>query len=271
MNERDLRRIYGKKSTKNEDSLVKEVNKYLFFSEEYKVKSVVDYDAIIIISSYNRYDNLIYLINQIINTETQYTYKIIVLDDGSETAIDLSEYPDIILMNNENNYGKYLYWKSMTKLFNESSKFLSHCVIQIDDDFILTNNFLNKVIPLFFAMKKENNKYVAIKCHLSDAENDSNRWGYNGNWIDGGGLYDSDFINIINTESLSISSNRWKFNPKFGSGVWQKISGYINTNKLLIYCPEVSYMKHAGNENSMMNPEERKNNIINTYNFDCNE
>jgi len=32
--------------------------------------------------------------------------------------------------------------------------------------------------------------------------------------------------------------------------------------------PDVSYMRHDGNEMSMMNFELRKNNKINTYNFD---
>lgn len=268
MNERDLRRIYGKEYNKKLISSNDETNNYLIFDNKYEIKTNVDYDVIIIIPTYNRIDFLLKIINQIINTETKYTYKIIVLDDGSDIPINLIEYENITVLRNDTNNGKFLYWKTIGMLFSESLKYTSHCIIQIDDDFILTKSFLNKVVTKFFEIKNENNKHVAIKCHLSDNKLDNNRWGYKNNWIDGGGLYDTELIRLINNEKLEISPNRWKHNPLLGSGVWHKISGIINKNNLLIYVPDVSYMRHDGNEMSMMNFELRKNNKINTYNFD---
>jgi glycosyltransferase involved in cell wall biosynthesis len=255
----------------------KTVNKYIEYKNDFLInfensfyrKKYVDYDAIIIISSYNRYDSLINILNQLDNEKTKYSVKIIVLNDGSTSDYDLINYDNITVLNNEFNYGKKLYWKSINKLFNEASKYSSHCVIQIDDDFILTNNFITKSLNKFFYVKNISNKNVAIRYHTStnDKKNE-NRWGFGNNWIDGGGIYDSNFLNLINNKIDEIPLKRWDINPMISSGVWWKLSKFINDNDLSIFETTKSFAKHNGNAVSMMNNKLRINNPINTMNYD---
>lgn len=245
-------------------------NDFLFnFDEDYYKKSYVDYDVIVIISSYNRYDSLINILTQLHKEKTKYKIKIIVLNDGSTMDYDLSNFNDVIILNNDVNYGKKLYWKSVNKLFNESSKYSSHCVIQIDDDFILTDKFITKTINKFFYVKNISNKYVAIRYHTSiDDKKNKNRWGFGNNWIDGGTIFDINFLKVINFNIDEIPLKRWESNPMISSGVWWKISKIINDSNLLVFETTKSFAKHDGNEISMMNYEIRKTISIKTNNFD---
>ena|ERR1035437_622018 len=248
MNDRDNLRIFGKSKL--------QLN-FKNFLVPYNKKLIVDYDAVIIIASYNRYNKLIRILNQLHKQETKYKIKIIIYDDGS-TDINYDNlqknFPEIDYIYNEINNGKYKYWETITTLFKKTSEYISHVVIQIDDDFILCNNFIDKLIDKFFEAKVINNKNVAIHYHISI--NDKRNWEMR-NGIDGGTLFDTSFLKEIKYLIDPISLNRWKLNSELSSGVWTQISEKIHKNELLTYKLEHSLVEHDGNEDSKMHPKLR--------------
>jgi len=257
---------YVKKT--NETIIVKEkINKFIDFFNKYEKKINVDYDAVIIIASFNRYEKLCRILDQLYTQKRKYKIKIIISNDGSTDMMYnniLNKYLNIDYIHNTVNRGKEGYWKTISTLFNKASEYISHVVIQIDDDFILCDNFINRLMDYFFECKKINNKNVAIYYHRSP--NAIMLWGLT-NWIDGGALFDTDFLKKIDNKIDSISKERWAVEPQLGSGVWGQISEKIHFNGLLTYKLENPLAMHDGNDDSKMNSEHRKKNPIHTSGF----
>lgn len=91
------------------------------------------------------------------------------------------------------------------------------------------------------------------------------RWGLK-YWVDGGGLYDYDFLKKIKFKIDEIPITRWNQNKDLSSGVWQQISRKINNLGYSIRKTEKSLAYHTGFNDSRMHPIFRKNNMINTIN-----
>ena len=239
------------------------------FLEPYEKRQVVDYDAVIIISSFNRFIKLNRILKQLHEQETKYKIKIIVCNDGSND-INYGKlpkmYPEIDYYKNPENYGKHRYWMTITELFQKAAQYVSHVVIQIDDDFLLCNNFVDKLIDWFFMGKEVDNKNVATHYHLPAGHKKRNWWGMPYG-IDGGAIFDTKFLAEINNSITPISGRRWAHSPELSSGVWKQVSEKIHKNGLCTYNLEYSLAQHDGNEDSKMNTSQRNRSPINTENF----
>lgn len=215
----------------------------------------------VIISSYNRYDKLINIIKKI-NSENN-SIEINILDDGStdDRYKNLSDlYNNVNILKNEYNYGRKEYWKSINKLFNVCKTKKYEMVIQIDDDFILCDNFIKKVTE-----KLKKSDCCCFHYQYNGLEN--NRWGLKDNWVDGGIVFKGDFLKKINYEIKEINKFRWNFDCNMSSGVWHELSKEINKMGLKVLKTKKSYVLHDGNDDSKMNSNIRKNNPIYSKNF----
>lgn len=238
------------------------------FTQDYHKDTNVKYDVVILISSFNRYSKVKELLTQLYTQETKYSFKIVLLNDGStyhkyKSIKDF--FPELEYLENKKNEGKYGYWRSINKLFDFSLKNKSHIILQIDDDYILCNNYLNIIADKFFEIKNLNNKNVAISYHRTHATV-PNQWGMR-HWVDGGTLFDYRFINRINFKIDEISSSRWTGNNDLSSGVWNQVSRKLEKNNLQVYNVEFSLVKHNGNEDSKMNKIQRDKSPITTWGF----
>jgi len=229
----------------------------------------VDYDVVVIIASKDRFDNLSSILDNLFNTETKYSCKVIVINDASEdkTYNSLVEkYPLITYLENDVNYGKCRYWETINKLFDEAKKYKFKYLIQIDDDFELCNSFLDVVVDEYIKYKKINKKTICLSYHIMDDSN-KKRWGLK-YWIDGGGLYDYFFLKNIGFKINPINMNRWNVNKNISSGVWQQISKKINDYGCIIQKTEKSLANHLGFSESKMHPEFRKTSVIKTIKYE---
>ena len=246
------------KLEKQENKKVKKTNNSIYMKNIY-----VDYDAIICIPTYNRYNKVVDILNEIYNQNTKYTFKVIILDDNS-TDIRYKKlnfyFDNIIYMKNRVNQGKYLYWKTINTLFKESSKYKFHTLIEIDDDFKLHKNFINNIMDTFFDVKNSNNNYMAFYYHSFKGISDS-RWGVK-NWFDGGVAFDYNFLKLINFKLTPIPLSRWSLNENLSSGVWSQLSKKIESSGFLTYKFDHSLVEHIGNEDSKMNKNLRDKNPI---------
>ena len=211
----------------------------------------IDYDVVIIIPSKDRYDYLVNILNKL-NEPSKYTYKIIILNDASNDKRyeNLKEFENLTYLKNETNLGKHGYWITINKLLSESWKYLFRFLLQIDDDFELCDDFLDKVVDEFIKNKTENKKIVSLDYRLMNGGIDE-RWGCGINWVDGGGLYDYNFLNTINFKIDTIYKDRWKKNPTISSGVWAQVSKKINSLNLKVYKTKEPFIKQIECETQM--------------------
>jgi len=236
----------------------------------------VDYDAIIIISSYERYDELKNILNKLYSQETRYSFKIIILNDGStdKRYINLKkEFKDINYLLNDVNGGVKYYWRTINKLFAESKKYKTSTIIQMDDDFTLCDSFLDRLMDKFFELKEENNSNMLIKYHLGkldssiiDQETFFNPK-LNFQSADGGTLFDQQFMELINyniDDMTNVAGHG-------GSWVWHFINGKIIELGVMCYILRKSLVFHDCYNNSKMHPTVRSQRNYNTINFIDNE
>jgi len=230
---------------------------------EYQKPENVDYDVLIYISSYNRYEKLRNILNQLYTQETKYSFKIIVMNDGStdENYYNLNkEFPEIIYLQNEVNGGRALYWQTINTIFEELKNYSSYTVIQIDDDFILCNDFINILIDKFFELKAENNSYMGIKYHLAsfnevgDISKNVFDWKKTLQTLDGGSLFDPEFLKLFDYKL-----------PNYH--VWGQLYKYIREFGVMVYTFRESLAYHDGNFDSKMYPVGRINRKIYTKRF----
>lgn len=214
--------------------LVNDINTVPKFIKIVNNETIVDYDVIIIIPTKDRYDNLCNILNMLQYQRTKYTFKIIVLNDCSndDRYSHINEkYSNIKFISNNRNNGKKKYWVTINKLLNESKSYKFRYLIQIDDDFGICNNFIDRVIKEYLSAKSVNDNVISV--HYNG--NTDSRWGCKKNWVDGGGLYDYNFLYSINFKIDKVYESRWKTNKRISSGVWEQISKKINKMGLKIH------------------------------------
>jgi len=236
-----------------------------FFNENYNKITEVEYDIIICISSYNRYNKLLLMLNQLYKQSTKYRFKIILNNDGSTDNNYKSLptiFPSLEITGSEINNGKTLYYKTISNMWGHASKYISHGICHLDDDFILCSNFIDSVMNIFFEKKFDNNKTVSIYFHKTSKENNNDIDLYR---VDGGVLFDNNFIRLLEYK-LNPPNHRFTING-ISSGVWRIISNHIKINGLNSHRTNISLIKHDGNEDSKMHYKHRIESPIYTYDF----
>lgn len=214
-----------------------------------------DFNIAVVMSSYDRYSGMISIINQLNGQHTGYTWKLFIMDDGSQqpgySGLS-SAFPEAVILRNTVNNGKKRYWKTMSDLFKATSRYSYDVLIQIDDDFVLCNGFLNGIMELFKTKGCE-----VLHYHTNTEGSGPRQWGFT-NWIDGGSAFTQAFMEKINYSIKEIPLSRWDKNPDYSSGVWQTLSSCIDKWGIPVYKPEYTMAVHRGNVDSKMNNELRK-------------
>lgn len=236
----------------------------------YVRKENVDFDVIICISSYNRYDKLIKLLNQLYGQFTNYRFKIVFLNDGStDPNYDKlkSEYPQMDQYTNDKNNGRDLYWYTVTQLWQNAKIYSSNCILMIDDDFILANNFLNLICDLFFHLKSQNNSIVGIAPHLHSYHSKTlfMSWWYNTYSCDGICLFDRNFIESFDYRLQPVTQEMLDNIPHAHG--WSQISQKILAENKIAYKTKVSVAFHDGNDESKLGKNNPRKAKCNTHYF----
>jgi hypothetical protein len=237
----------------------------------YVKKEDVEVDLVICVCSVERYDKVKRLLDQIYSQETKYTFQFNLMDDGSfdERYKELPQlFPKLNYIRNVVNGGKMNYWRTVNRLWSIASKKNSHAFMQIDDDFILCENFIDRAMDEFFKKKEENNQFMVFTYHVYgyDRNKPPADWWYNGVSIaiDGGTIFDSRFASL------------WNFNVNIGERyiaehtstfVWDTIVQYIRDFGVRVYRFPKSLAWHDGNFDSKLHFETRKIKKSYTKNF----
>lgn len=221
-------------------------------------------DVVITITSYNRLKLLEILLQQIDTQKTKYSYKIILLNDGStdESYKEVgftNKYKNLIYLENESNNGRELFWKTINKVLDTVKNIETDYVINIPDDFYLCDDFIDNVVTFF---KKYEHEYDAMSYNriheTSEKQKYSLNWGYK-NWVDGADIYKKDFFECFNFKIDEIDKERFVDNSTAGSGVWAWVTRQINKQNLKVLKPPVSFARHDGNDYSNILKAKRDN------------
>jgi len=260
VNDRTRMRI-GDNTVKNNVNIDYQVNKLI--ENNYKKKIFVDYDIVICIPSYDRYEKVKRLITQFYEQLTKYTFKIILLNDGSDDRQYDELYklfPEIIYIKNEKPNGKILHWYCYSQMWEYLKNIECYTVLQMDDDFIICDNFLDTVTDIYFNEKLKNNNVLAIAPHLWSFNKISRHeiWWKSKNFVDGIAMIDDNVIKYMNYEMKIVDAIAIS---KVGAPVraWTQISDAIKNIGGIVHRTENSLVYHDGNEDSKLHVGVRGN------------
>lgn len=218
-------------------------------TEKYQPLLNYDYNVVILISSYNRFEMVSRLIDQFNKQRTRYKFKIILLNDGS-TDVNYNvfkSYGEIDYHVSETNNGRNFYWYTVTQLWKYSKQYTSDTILMIDDDFILSENFLDNLLNVYYALKISNNNIVVIAPHLHATSKGSTHqaWWYNTYSVDGIGLFDRRFIETFNYQLEPVTSQQLaSATHAYG---WSQIHTKIINGNKIAYKFKNSIAFHDGN------------------------
>lgn len=230
----------------------------------------VDFDVVICISSFNRFDKVNKLLSMFFTQESKFTYKIILLDDNSTDKEYLTlenKYPELEYRRNKKNNGRNLYWYTVTQLWQYAKNYKSNTILMIDDDFVLCEKFLNTLCDFFYHIKNENNNVVGIAPHLhSYALNVVQMdWWYNTFSVDGLCLFDRKFIESFDYRLEIVTEQELR--AEAHAHGWSQIQKKIKAENKMVYKTRYSLAYHDGNDESRLGSENQKKSKAYTYYF----
>jgi hypothetical protein len=236
----------------------------------YKRNDDVDYEILICISSYNRFDKVEKLLKQFYGQNSFYSFKIILLDDASsDTRYEQLQktYPQLEYLRNKKNNGRDLYWYTVTQLWKAAKHYSSNMLLMIDDDFVLGNNFLTLLGELFFDLKAENNSIVGIAPHLHSYHTNIlfMGWWYNTYSCDGVCLFDRNFIEEFDYQLQPVSKN--ELDSASHAHGWSQIQKKIYNENKIAYKTKISIAFHDGNDESKLGAGNKQKTKANTHYF----
>jgi hypothetical protein len=228
------------------------------------------YDFIITFSTYKRNEMIKTIIQKIYSQDTEYTFKIILLNDGNDIEnfkLLFSEFENIKILHNTQNNGKKKYWESINKLLQEVKRYNYQYLLQLDDDHDPIDNFLNSLMGNLKQHSDETIFKLAVnQNYLNEKMESQPRWGLK-DWVDGGTAYPKIVFDKIGYYMKEIPKSRWHKNEFLGSGVWEQVSRRLNKYNFKTHTPLESYVNHLGYKDSIMNTELRKKQHLKTINL----
>ena len=221
-----------------------------------------EYDAVLIMSTYKRIELLEKTLDQLREEKTRYKVKLLILNDGNplEDMAPLErKNPDVLFFHNRVNNGKRRYWRTVTTLLQEASRFHYHYLIQMDDDFEPVDHFFDTIIGYLHGLEPGTIlKYVTTE-HGAD-------WGFS-DWVDGGSAYPKAFLDQIGHRIERIPFWRWLVHPQASSGVWPQVTQKLNELGYKVEFLSNSMADHLGYRDSVMNTALRLEKEMKTLNF----
>jgi len=267
------RPIHVELLTRMEIRMGVEPKKPILFKEygQYLKENNVDFDVVFCVSSFERYEKIYNILEQLFSQETKYTFKFILMNDGSKDRRynELQyHFPDILYLKNEVGGGKINYWKTINLLWKKASEIKTYGIIQLDDDFVLCDEFLNRLMDKFFEVKEISNNYMVFGFHLYNFRKESLIESF---WfdekeifIDGGMFLDTQFLKLFNYELDKIEE---RVTPKTSSYTWVRLKERMLEFGIKIYRFENSLVWHNGNDDSKLHPTIRNIKRVYTKKF----
>lgn len=226
------------------------------------------YDFCIVITTYNRPDMLIKLLDGITEQKKDYKIFITVFDDGSTLKYDISKY-NVKKIGMSPNQGKKKFWRIIDMSFKYLKNINSKYFIYMQDDISLVDNFFDILKDTYNRIEDE--KKIALS-FLTDSRVTKPNWtDFNPvvlgdiiktQWVELHFICEKPFLETLEYKIEPIPTNRWDNDPNLSSGVGWQITNRLFNNGLNMYHTKKTLVHH-GNHESKMNKNERiKNKLV---------
>lgn len=229
---------------------------------------IEEYDFCIIITTFNRPQMLVELLENIEKEKKDYKILVVVCDDSSEQKVDLTKY-NVNKITMSHNMGKKKYYVVINATFSYIKNINSKYYIYLPDDIKLVDNFFDETKRIYELIDDPRKVCLNI---LTDDRVSKTNWTnfrtidrglfYHTQWNDLCFIAEKKFFDVLNYRIEPIDQNRWKQNPNLSSGVGQQISIKLNNNGYNMYHTKTSMVIHGNHESKMNKIERSRVNLI---------
>lgn len=223
-------------------------------------------DFLFLITTYNRYDLLVSVIERLEPQVKHLNYKIAIVDDCSNDdrySTLITKFDNIIYHRNNKNNGRNNYYLTVNELFKISRNNESKYYVFLGDDILPSINFINHIYSFL-------NTGVKIINQLINQKETYTNWGLT-NWVDGCFTITHDAYSKINYDFVESEIRKKFTETNYGTGVYKAFSFRFKKYNLKVHYPKHSLVYHIGHTNSVMHQQKRKIEPIHSYSFidDC--
>lgn len=225
---------------------------------------VEEFDFCVIITTFNRPQMLINLLDNIESEKKDHKVLVVVFDDNGRQKADLTGF-NVKKIEMYPNMGKKKYYMVINATFSYIKNIKSKYYIYLPDDIKLVDDFFNETKRIYESIEDKNKICLSI---LTDGRVNKTNWTdfksldlgeyYQTQWNDLCFIAEKKFFNELNHKLDEIPNSRWISNPNNSSGVGRQISLKLNNKGLKMYHTKTSMVSHGDHE-SKMNKEERNN------------
>ena len=200
---------------------------------------------------------LLDLMRQLSEQQTKHKFNIIIFDDNSEESVQNSISPVHLYSINRETRGKKYFWQTINDIFTFLKFKNFDYFIQLQDDIVICDNFIDKAVESYEAIKDP--KKISLYLHEGASRKEhpcwtnvhpvNVKWGNEfyslTQWIDMCAfIVKKDFLEVLNYEIQPIPEHRWAKDPTISSGVGQQISRRLYKDYHLYRKPLVTHGDH---------------------------
>lgn len=199
------------------------------------------------------------------NDQCRYDFDIYIVNDFPDGAADLQAINGVKIYNNERNYGRNGYWRTINKILEETKSGGYNYLFFLPDDVTLCKGFVNKSMQsMEYAVGHYSNIGIVnlIRDHRSYIKGPFTR-----DWTDGCSLFNEAGLRAINYCIDPIGQGAFTGNPDIHSHVWPQVTRKTVAASLTTFTPEYSYTWHRGHTDSRMHVNLRRRMPLYTKNF----
>lgn len=226
-----------------------------------------NYDFCIVITTYNREEELKKLLNDIF-LNNPYNILVLVFDDGSDKIYDLSDY-NLKYIKFLNNHGKKKFWIMVNKIFNYCKNIKSEYFVFLQDDQRISDFFLKKSMEKFENIIDP--KKISLELRTDSRTTRSNWTNFEPipigdyiktQWVELDFICKYDFFKTLNFTVDPINESRWKKNPNLSTGVGHQLSTRLNKMGFSMYHVKNSLISHGMLESKLFYELRKKEKLI---------
>lgn len=242
---------------------------------------------LVVITTCNRPGQLQTLLDQIISSldrvESVPDAGLLILEDAAEedyagVRLQLARFQlPCLWVRSRERMGKRGYWRTYQAAFSYIERSRAERILFLQDDLSLADDFFDRTIRLFSALKEEGAaRPLLLNCYSSSDDEPHGRWVKftrrphanlplrRTQWFDlNGYLIDREVLGILRFRLAPIRPSRWEKDPTLSSGVGQQMTIRLTRRVDIFQCfPPLIF---HGRAPSVMNPEARRVRNLDNY------
>jgi len=230
-----------------------------------------------VILTYNRPEQILQLLQDIVVESSVHEVEVSVYDDASSS--DYASVKELLkdkgwsYIRSDKHHGKKLFWSWVGKVYSDQRGSKAQFFVFLPDDVRLCRDFVTNCVAVWNEIGDRRKIAMTLK---ADTRLQKSNWTgikprkqgrvWHTGWVDGDIFCTAEYLKVLGYSCPEVASTRWDRNADLGSGVGQVLSVELHRQGRSMWCSDRSLTVHSL-LGSKMNPDERRKNPLRSARF----